>query len=37
MAFGFDLVLSVDEQTYHIQMKTRSGAPPATSYDLAES
>jgi hypothetical protein len=36
-AFGFDLVLSVGEHTYHIQMKTRSGAPPATSYDLAES
>lgn len=36
-AFGFDLVLSVGEHTYHIQMKTRSGVPPTNSYDLAES
>lgn len=36
-AFGFDLVLSVSERTYHVQMKTRSGAPPSNSYDLAES
>src|SRR6266404_2781973 len=36
-AFGFDLVLSVAQHTYHIQMKTRSGSPPANSYELSES
>lgn len=36
-AFGFDLVLSVGEHTYHIQMKTRSGSPPTNSYELSES
>ncbi len=36
-AFGFDLVLAVAEHTYHIQMKTRSGSPPANSYELSES
>ena len=35
-AFGFDLVLSVGNRSLHIQMKTRSGVPPKTAYDLSE-
>ena len=35
-AFGFDLVLSVGSRSLHVQMKTRSGSPPATSYTLSE-
>jgi hypothetical protein len=34
--FGFDLVLSVASTTRHLQMKTRSGVPPNTPYDIAE-
>lgn len=36
-AFGFDLVLAVAGRSVHVQMKTRSGAPPSTAYDLSES
>ncbi|WP_139362388.1 hypothetical protein [Hymenobacter sp. CRA2] len=36
-AFGFDLVLSTDRRTIHVQMKTRSTKPPGNGYDLAES
>ena len=35
-AFGFDLVLSVGSRSLHVQMKTRSGSPPANSYALSE-
>ena len=34
--FGFDLVLSVGEQTRHLQMKTRSGIPPSNAYQISE-
>ena len=34
--FGFDLVLSLGEQTRHLQMKTWSGAPPSNSYEISE-
>lgn len=36
-AFGFDLVLAVAGRSLHVQMKTRSGAPPPNAYDLPES
>ena len=35
-AFGFDLVLSVGDRSIHVQMKTRSGEPPPSSYELSE-
>lgn len=35
-AYGFDFVLSVADQSVHVQMKTRSGAPSPTPYDLSE-
>jgi hypothetical protein len=35
-AFGFDLVLSVGSRSLHVQMKTRSGNPPANPYVLSE-
>jgi hypothetical protein len=34
--FGFDLVLSVDATTRHLQMKTRSGNPPNNPYQISE-
>jgi hypothetical protein len=36
-AYGFDLVLSVAERAFHVQMKTRSGSPPPNAYELSES
>jgi hypothetical protein len=36
-AFGFDLVLAVAGRSVHVQMKTRSTAPPRNAYDLPES
>jgi hypothetical protein len=35
-AYGFDFVLSVSDRSVHVQMKTRSGGPPPTPYDLSE-
>lgn len=35
-AYGFDLVLSVEDRSLHVQMKTRSGSPPSNAYDLSD-
>jgi hypothetical protein len=35
-AYGFDFVLSVADRSVHVQMKTRSGAPPPNPYNLSE-
>jgi hypothetical protein len=35
-AFGVDLVLSVAGTSRHVQMKTRSGSPPANAYAISE-
>ena len=35
-AFGVDLVLSVADVSRHVQMKTRSGSPPANAYSISE-
>lgn len=34
--FGFDLVLATHSQTVHIQMKTRSGKPTNSPFNLSE-
>ncbi|NJK45255.1 MAG: hypothetical protein HC933_14150 [Pleurocapsa sp. SU_196_0] len=34
--FGFDLVLAVGDKSVHVQMKTRSGKPPANPYMISE-
>jgi hypothetical protein len=35
-AYGFDFVLSVADRSVHVQMKTRSGTPSPTPYNLSE-
>lgn len=35
--FGFDLVLSLDGQTRHLQLKTRSNSPSSNPYNISES
>lgn len=35
-AFGFDLVLAVADHSIHVQMKTRSGVPSNSPYELSE-
>lgn len=35
-AFGVDLVVAVGQRTVHIQMKTRSGSPEPTPYQISE-
>jgi hypothetical protein len=34
--FGVDLVLSLDEITWYLQMKTRSGSPTGAPYPISE-
>lgn len=34
--FGIDLVLALDDEIRHVQLKTRSGKPPPKPYDVSE-